>query len=174
MKYLFLIAVLLLGSRYMPAQDINLIPSSNELQMDEELITQDSVVQNDSTNEILLLTDLMENAVVYQDSAIYQLMLDKYLGVERGQQEMSGFRVQVYSSNQQQYAKNESILLQQELEQKLSQPVYVISEPPFWKVRVGNFRTRDEANQYKILLLDLFPELQSSMYIVPDKVIVLN
>jgi hypothetical protein len=116
----------------------------------------------------------MENAIVHQDSAIRQLMMDKYLGIARGQLEISGFRVQVYSSNQQQFAKNESILLQQALEQKLSHPVYVISEPPFWKVRIGNFRTRDEANQYKESLLDLFPELQSSMYVVPDKVIVLN
>lgn len=52
--------------------------------------------------------------------------------------------------------------------------MYVISEPPFWKVRIGNFRTRDEANQYKKTLLDLYPELQSSTYVVPDKVIVLN
>ena len=78
------------------------------------------------------------------------------------------------SSNTQQQAKSESISLQQELEKKLSQPVYVISEPPFWKVRIGNFRTREEANQYKKTLLDLYPKLQSSTYIVPDKVIVLH
>ena len=71
-------------------------------------------------------------------------------------------------------AKNESISLQQELEKRLSHPVYVISEPPFWKVRIGNFRTRDEANQYKQTLLDLYPELQSGTYVVPDKVIVLH
>ena len=62
----------------------------------------------------------MEHAIVHQDSSIYRLMMDKYLGIERGQQEVSGFRVQVYSSNLQQRAKNESILLQQELEKKLS------------------------------------------------------
>ena len=80
----------------------------------------------------------------------------------------------MYKSILLQRAKNESILLQQELEKKLSQPVYVISEPPFWKVRIGNFRTREDANQYKESLLDLCPELQSSTYIVPDQIIVLN
>ena len=99
---------------------------------------------------------------------------DKYLGIERQQQEVNGFRVQVYASNQQQIAKNESILLQQEMEKKLSDPVYVISEPPFWKVRVGNFLTRDEANQHKESILELFPELQNSTYVVPDKIIILN
>jgi hypothetical protein len=173
MKYLFLIAILLIGGRYVSAQNCDTVFLANELQADN-FLAQDSVLENDSTNEILLLTDQMENAIVHQDSAIRQLMMDKYLGIARGQLEISGFRVQVYSSNQQQFAKNESILLQQALEQKLSHPVYVISEPPFWKVRIGNFRTRDEANQYKESLLDLFPELQSSMYVVPDKVIVLN
>ena len=114
----------------------------------EEVISLDSITTDD-TIQHLLLTDIMENAVIHQDSSIYRLMMDKHLGIERGQQEVNGFRVQVYSSNTQQRAKNESISLQQELEKRLSHPVYVISEPPFWKVRIGNFRTRDEANQYK-------------------------
>ena len=133
----------------------------------------DSVVVED-TLQAVLLTDVMENATVYQDSMVRQLMIDKQLGIQRGKVEVDGFRVQVYSSNQQQIAKNESLILQQELEKVLSKTVYTISEPPFWKVRIGNFRTRDEANQYKKTLLDLYPELQSSTYVVPDKVIVLN
>jgi hypothetical protein len=133
----------------------------------------DSISQVDSV-DITLLTDVMENAIIHQDSSIYRLLIDKYLGIERQQQEVNGFRVQVYASNQQQIAKNESILLQQEMEKKLSDPVYVISEPPFWKVRVGNFLTRDEANQHKESILELFPELQNSTYVVPDKIIILN
>ena len=116
----------------------------------------------------------MENAVVHQDSAIYQLMMDKYLGIERGVQEVSGFRVQVYSSNVQIQAKNEAMLLHQELSKQLTQAIYIISEPPFWKVRVGDFRTREEANAYKETLLKLYPILQSSTYVVPDKVTVYN
>lgn len=139
---------------------------------EEELIVSDSVLQNDTT--ILHLVDIMENAIIHQDSTIYQLLLNKFLGTERKQQEINGFRVQVYSSNKQQFAKNESILLQHELEKNLSHPVYIISEPPFWKVRIGDFRTRDEANQYKELLIDLFPNLQSSTYVVPDKITILN
>lgn len=141
----------------------------------EDTISLDSITTSDTTTtKHLLLTDIMENAVIHQDSSIYRLLMDKHLGIERGQQEVNGFRVQVYSSNTQQRAKNESISLQQELEKRLSHPVYVISEPPFWKVRIGNFRTREEANQYKQTLLDLYPELQSGTYVVPDKVIVLH
>ena len=132
----------------------------------------DSVPKRD-TLDLSLLTDVMENAVVYQDSLIEELMRDKRLGRQRGQQEVSGFRVQVYSSNRQQEAKNEALALQQELKNKLDYPVYVISEPPFWKVRIGDFLKREDANAYKETMLLQFPDLYGSTYIVPDKVIVL-
>lgn len=120
---------------------------------------------------VVLLTEAMEHAVVHQDSAITQLMRDKRLGIQRGQQEADGFRVQVYASNNQQQAKNEALLLQQRLESALDMPVYAQSEPPFWKVRLGNFRTREEANKYKEVFLQYYPDLQGSTYVVPDKIV---
>ena len=167
MKHILLFLICIMASGFIFAQ------YNDSIIIQEEVISLDSITTDD-TIQHLLLTDIMENAVIHQDSSIYRLMMDKHLGIERGQQEVNGFRVQVYSSNTQQRAKNESISLQQELEKRLSHPVYVISEPPFWKVRIGNFRTRDEANQYKQTLLDLYPELQSGTYVVPDKVIVLH
>ena len=132
----------------------------------------DSVPKRD-TLDLVLLTDVMENVVVHQDSLIEELMRDKRLGRQRGQQELSGFRVQVYSSNRQQEAKNEALALQQELKNKLDYPVYVISEPPFWKVRIGDFLKREDANAYKETMLLQFPDLYGSTYIVPDKVTIL-
>lgn len=123
---------------------------------------------------VVLLTEAMEHAVVHQDSAITQLMRDKRLGIQRGQQEADGFRVQVYASNNQQQAKNEALLLQQRLESALDMPVYAQSEPPFWKVRLGNFRTREEANKYKEVFLQYYPDLQGSTYVVPDKIVLVQ
>lgn len=133
----------------------------------------DSVVVNDTLCAVLL-TDVMENAIVHQDSAVRQLMIDKQLRIQRGRVEVDGFRVQVYSSNQQQVAKNEALILQQDLQKQLSKTVYAISEPPFWKVRVGDFLTREAALHYKNELVAQFPYLQSSAYVVPDKVIIVN
>jgi len=123
---------------------------------------------------VVLLTEVMAHAVVHQDSAITRLMRDKRLGVQRGQQEADGFRLQVYASNAQQTAKNEALLLQQRLENKIDMPVYALSEPPFWKVRIGNFRTREDANAYKEVFLQYFPDLQGSTYVVPDKIILVQ
>jgi hypothetical protein len=143
-----------------------------------QLLAQDMVCEGNTlaktdTIEVVLLKDMMNNAIIHQDSMIDRLMLDKRLGRQRGLQELNGFRVQVYSSNQQQVAKNEAISLQQDLKDKLDYPIYIISEPPFWKVRIGNFLTREEANTYKELLLVQYPNLCGSTYIVPDKITIL-
>ena len=147
-------------------------------------VEQDSILRLDSvvldtiaavdTVEVVLLTDVMANAVVHQDSLVRELMINKRLGIQRGVQEMNGYRVQVFSSNQQQSAKNRALLLQQDLSSQLEEPVYAISEPPFWKVRIGNFLTREEANNYRMTFIAQFPELQGSTYVVPDKIIVVN
>lgn len=147
-------------------------------------VEQDSILRLDSvvldtitavdTVEVVLLTDVMANAVVHQDSLVRELMINKRLGIQRGVQEMNGYRVQVFSSNQQQSAKNRALLLQQDLSGQLKEPVYAISEPPFWKVRIGNFLTREEANNYRMTFIAQFPELQGSTYVVPDKIIVVN
>ena len=112
----------------------------------------------------------MPGAVVHQDSSIIRLLHDKVEGVVRGGQETDGFRVQIYSSNRQQTAKAEALKLEKEFSEQLDAKVYVEYNPPFWKVRVGDFLTLDEANAYKDELLNRFPQLQSSTYIVRDRV----
>lgn len=139
-----------------------------------DILPTDSILVNDTISidsmHITLIMDDMSNAIIHQDSTITQLMMDKVTGRVRGEQIIDGFRVQIYASNQQQVAKNESLMLQQRIEPLLDVPVYAISEPPFWKVRIGNFKTREEANTYKDILLNMFPDMVGSTYVVPDKI----
>ena len=135
----------------------------------------DTLVAMDSVETtVKLIIDDMARVTVHQDSAITQLMLDKRLGYVRGEQIKEGFRVQIYASNRQQLAKKEASELQLRIEALIDVPVYTISEPPFWKVRIGNFETRDSANEYKNTFLQLFPELTGSTYVVPDKIIIIR
>lgn len=172
-------ALLLLATLPICAQDASLnIPNDSLNFQDNSPILEDSLnIQEDSLIDsvvVNLLVDEMPNAIVHQDSAIRQLMMDKFLGRVRGEITENGFRVQVYSSNQQQTAKNEALILQQQLQEQLDQPVYAISEPPFWKVRIGNFLSREEAVAYSTELISQRPDLQGSTYIVPDKVIIIK
>ena len=157
-KFLFILAIYL----------------STVLIAQNDILPTDSILVNDTISidsmHITLIMDDMSNAIVHQDSTITQLMMDKVTGRVRGEQIIDGFRVQIYASNQQQVAKNESLMLQQRIEPLLDVPVYAISEPPFWKVRIGNFKTREEANTYKDILLNMFPDMVGSTYVVPDKI----
>lgn len=129
-------------------------------------------LQQDTLHTFIL--DDMPNVLVHQDSAITLLLEDKSYNRQRGQHQVSGFRVQVYASNTPQVAKNEALDLYETISSQVNMPVYVISEPPFWKVRLGDFLTREEAIEYKNQLNILFPHLQGSTYVVPDQVTVNN
>lgn len=163
MKKIFLILAIYLPT-IITAQDV-VLPVDTVLDNDTALM--DSV-------HVVLITEDMSNAIVHQDSAIIRLMTDKRLGRVRGEQIVDGFRVQVYASNRQQVAKNEALMLQQRIEPLLEVPVYALSEPPFWKVRIGNFLTREDANAYKDVLLNMFPDMVGSTYVVPDKIILVQ
>lgn len=111
--------------------------------------------------------DSMPYVQVYQDSIIYALIKDKKIG-EYQHAEIWGFRIQVYSSNIQPMAKQESEELKRMLEKTLPVEIYNPYDPPFFRVRVGNFLTHDEAKEFMIVLLSKYPYLKDNTYIVKD------
>ena len=115
------------------------------------------------------ILDDMPRVLVHQDSLMEMLLKEKIYG-KSAQIEINGFRVQIFSSNRQQTAKEEALVLEKKMTEALSTAVYVAYIAPFWKVRLGNFRTYDEANAFKVQLITQFPELQGDTYIVRDKI----
>ena len=115
------------------------------------------------------LLDSLTGVQVVQDSAMAQLLENAFFG-EQELIEIDGFRVQVYSSNQQQTAKAEALNLETTLKHKVTQTIYVTYLPPFWKVRIGDFRTYEEAREYKKSFVQSFPNLMGDTYIVRDKI----
>ena len=119
------------------------------------------------------LLEQMPNAEVIQDSAVATL-LDGAINGTREWVEIEGYRVQIYSSNQQQTAKGEALDLEEKLQPQVNHTIYVQYIPPFWKVRIGDFRTYEEAKEYKKTFVQLFPDLTGDTYIVRDKIKVLQ
>ena len=119
------------------------------------------------------LLEQMPNVEVIQDSAVATL-LDGAINGTREWVEIEGYRVQIYSSNQQQTAKGEALDLEEKLQPQVNQTIYVQYIPPFWKVRIGDFRTYEEAKEYKKTFVQLFPDLTGDTYIVRDKIKVLQ
>ena len=102
------------------------------------------------------------------------VLLDEAVNGKHELVEMDGYRVQIYSSNQQQTAKSEALDLEQKLRNAVNQSIYVQYLPPFWKVRLGDFRTYEEAKEYKKQFVAQYPELMGDTYIVRDKILVMQ
>ncbi len=57
-----------------------------------------------------------------------------------------GYRIQIFSGNNQRESKNQAYSMETEIKEKMPNvDTYVTFNQPFWKLRVGNFRTYEEA-----------------------------
>lgn len=121
----------------------------------------------------LNILESMPRVEVIQDPLVAS-MLQATMNGKENWIEMDGYRVQIYSSNRQQTAKMEALELETNLKMEISQTIYVLYLPPFWKVRLGDFRTYDEAKDYKKEFVQQFPQMIGDTYIVRDKIKVLK
>ena len=122
---------------------------------------------------LLSIFDSLPGVQIIQDSTV-AVLLDEAVNGKHELVEMDGYRVQIYSSNQQQMAKTEALDLEQKLRDAVNQTIYVQYLPPFWKVRIGDFRTYHEAKEYKKEFVTQFPALMGDTYIVRDKIQVMQ
>jgi hypothetical protein len=82
-----------------------------------------------------------------------------------------GYKVQAFSGNDQRTSKNEAQRKQQLINN--AYPGYetvVLFESPFWRLRVGNFEHRHEAEEVLKEMVKSFPSFGKEMYIVVDEV----
>ena len=121
----------------------------------------------------LNIMESMPRVEVIQDASV-AAMLEATMSGKEEWVEIDGYRVQIYSSNRQQTAKAEALELETKLKEKVSKTVYVQYLPPFWKVRLGDFRAYEEAKEYKKEFVQQFPEMIGDTYIVRDKIKVLQ
>lgn len=119
------------------------------------------------------ILDEMPDVEVLQDPSV-AVLLDVARNNKHEYVEIDGYRVQIFSSNQQQTAKAEALELEAKLKQTVNQTIYVQYLPPFWKVRIGDFRTADDAKEYKRVFVQQFPNMIGETYVVRDKIKVLQ
>jgi len=123
--------------------------------------------------EALSTADSTTNATVkiHQDKRIEHLLANKKYTNSQDQSTTNGFRVQVFSSNVQRSAKNDAFRIENQIKAQFpDQAIYVNYTSPFWKVRVGDFRSQSEALRFKNQLKETFPDLKSEIYIVREQI----
>jgi len=124
--------------------------------------------------EELSTADSVTNATVriYQDKRIAKLVSNKHSNSTK-QLTPNGYRVQVFSSNVQRTAKNEAFRIEKQIQDEFpDQPVYVNYISPFWKVRVGDFKTQTQAQAFRSKLIEAFPQMRSEVYLVHEQIII--
>lgn len=84
---------------------------------------------------------------------------------------MRGFKIQAFSGNNQRTSKNEAYYKQGLLNTSFPEhETVVLFESPFWRLRVGNFQTREDANEVLADMRKMFPAFGKEMYVVVDEV----
>ncbi len=115
--------------------------------------------------------------VVHQSPAIENLVGERMRGINVETTDsltylkVQGFRTQVFSGNNQRASKDEAFGKEKEIKELFPDvPTYVTYDAPFWKLRVGDFRSHEEAYHMMRLLMDAFPQYGKEMYIVREEI----
>lgn len=82
-----------------------------------------------------------------------------------------GYRIQIFSGNSQKKSKAEAARKEQMVKQlDPTLETYVTFDSPFWRLRVGNYRSHEEAELRLRVFRKEFPSFGKEMYVVPDVV----
>ncbi len=82
-----------------------------------------------------------------------------------------GYRVQVFDDNNPRTAQHEAQNRRRLIENRFSEyRVYTVFNSPYWRVKVGDFRTRSEADAAMAAIRSSFPNFSSQLRVVRDKI----
>jgi hypothetical protein len=91
-------------------------------------------------------------------------------GNENGYIKATGYRIQIYMDNSPK-ARNEVSRIQSLFNGTFPNVgTYVSYNAPNWRVLVGDFRTKEEADTFKQNIQSSLPELGKEMYTVPSRI----
>lgn len=115
--------------------------------------------------------DTLQNISVYQDARINALIQknrevneEVYLKTLRN---MRGFRLQVINTND----RNSALTVKTRMLKEFpAEKTYLIYHSPYFKIQMGNFRTREGAEELMKQVSKIYP---SGVFIVPSKVEIL-
>lgn len=86
-----------------------------------------------------------------------------------------GYRVQVFSDNNVRTAKNEARSRHRSMSSAFPQyRSYISFNSPYWRVRVGNFRNQQEANEAAEEIKRAFPAHAKEIRVVRDRIVLGN
>lgn len=139
-----------------------------------------STQKNEILKELNSTTSGGGRVAVYEDESIQHVLgrpmappRTVYTSADGATQfyRMRGYKVQAFSGNNQRTSKDEAHRKQGQIKASFPElETVVLFESPFWRLRVGNFATREAAEEAMQDLRNAFPSFGKEMYIVVDEV----
>lgn len=87
------------------------------------------------------------------------------------QRKVGGYRIQVFSDNNPRTAKNEARAKAKEVANAFPQyRAYVVFTAPYWRLRVGDFKTHEEADNVAGQIKKQFPAMSREVRVVRDRI----
>ena len=113
-------------------------------------------------------TDTLANGIQVTKDARFVALVKKQFEINERANKLKdnkGFRIMVLNTNNRGEAlKAKSTLLQNFPEQK----PYLAYQPPYFKLKFGDFKTKEEATDYQKKLKPYFPK--TGLFVIPDKI----
>ena len=112
--------------------------------------------------------DTLANGIQVTKDARFDMLVKKQFEINERANKLKdnkGFRIMVLNTNSRDEAlKAKSVLLQNFPEQK----PYLAYQPPYFKLKFGDFKTKEEAGDYQKKLKLYFPK--AGLFVIPDKI----
>ncbi len=140
------------------------------------LLFKGSLIAQSSIVDALTRKTSGQGAVtIYQSAAIRKLIgsASNKAAKENGTKYLiaEGYRIQIFSGNNQRSSKDEAFGKQQQINAKLPNlSTYVSYTAPFWRLRAGDFLSYEEAYGMMHKLIDSFPSFKKEIFIIKEDV----
>lgn len=142
--------------------------TSATIQAETEIVTIVDHITSGNSN-IVTQPDEMLKRLLPVESPVEEEVKEEPVRPVNGR--MAGYRVQVFSDNNARTAKNEARSKQRVISSRFPKyQTYVMYTSPYWRLKVGDFRTQQEANAAADELRKAFPSYSKEIRVVRDRV----
>lgn len=122
-----------------------------------------------ATGRVSLIQDVRLSELLGSKPKVYYANLDQQEPANKVK--IKGYRIRVFSGNQQNVSKTKAYKIQDEINAKMPDlSTYVSFKTPNWRIMVGDYRTSEEANSMLRVLRKEFPSLGKEMFVVSEDI----
>ncbi|HPY82137.1 MAG: SPOR domain-containing protein [Bacteroidales bacterium] len=129
-------------------------------------------IENDSISAQKIFNNLAETVAeqgtitINQDPQITEL-ISRHVAINNASEsKISGWRIQIYNSTGKETRADALAVRNQFLAKYPDLEAYIIYQPPIFKIRIGNFRTREEAYYYYTKIINDY----AASYLIKDQI----